>query len=116
MSGLKIVKSRDSILNVLSNIGSFSLKAKDENLEVVLIEAYAGKSLFLHPYECENAMYLFYILSGVLSYTKEGVILTSGDCISAKDLSETEYFKITEDVKMLMITQKNFLITKLIML
>lgn len=108
MSGLKIVKKDEAILNVFSNIGSFSLKAKDENLEVVYIEANAGKSLFLQPYECENAMYLFYIMSGLITYTKENTLLTAGDCISAKDLLETEYFEITEDVKMLLITQKNF--------
>lgn len=108
MSGLKIVKKDDAIMNVLSKVGSFSLKAKDDNLEVVYIEANAGKSLFLHPYECENAMYLFYILSGVINYTKDKMLLKAGDCISAKNLKETEYFEISEDVKMLMITQKPF--------
>lgn len=116
MGCLKILKKDDAIVNVHSNIGIFSLKAKDDNLEVVLIEAHAGKSLFLHPYECENAMYLFYLLSGVLNYAKDHVILTAGDCISAKDLSETEYFEIVEDVKMLMVTQKTFLTIKRIML
>ncbi len=93
----------------------FSLKAKAENLEIVFIEAKAGKSLFLHPYECENAMYLFYILSGLIIYTKDNTILSTGDCISAKNLDETEYFEINEDAKMLLVTQKIFLIIKLVL-
>ncbi len=108
MSALKIIKKDESLIQVLSNAGSFALKAKDDALEVVHIEAKAGKSLFLQPYECENAMYLFYFLEGRVAYAKENCFLGPGDCISAKDLTETEYFEIVEDVKMLLVTQKDF--------
>ena len=108
MSGLNLVKKNESIMKVVSNVGAFSLKAKDDQLEIVHIEANAGKSLFLHPYECEGALYLFYILQGRIFHRKTKVDLVMGDCISAKDLRETEYFDIIQDVKMLMVTQKNF--------
>lgn len=108
MGGLNLVKKEESIMSVVSNIGVFSLKAKDDRLEVVHIEAKAGKGLFLHPYECEEALYLFYILEGKIFYRKNKTYLSSGDCITAKNLTETEYFDIQEDVKMLMMTQKDF--------
>lgn len=108
MEGLNIIRDENAILKVVSNVGTFSLKAKDEKLEVIFIEAKAGKSLFLHPYECENAMYMFYLIEGKLFYTKEKTFLAAGDSITAKDLSETEFFDITEDCKILMITQREF--------
>lgn len=108
MNPLHILKKEESLFESFSNAGKFMLKAKDTNLEVVYAEAKAGKSLFLHPYECENAMYLFYFLSGRVSYAKEHLMLGAGDCISAKDLAESEYFEFIEDTSLLIVTQKAF--------
>lgn len=98
----------DALVSHVTNIGSLFLKAKDEHLEVVYMEAKAGKSLFLHPYECENALYLFYIIEGKINYIEKNLVLSGGDCITAKDLSKAEYFEIEEDTKLLMVTQKPF--------
>lgn len=112
MSYLKITKEEDALLKTMTSSGNIFLKAKDDTLEIIEIDIKAGKSVFLQPYECANAMYFFYVLSGSLFHKKTLDTLIPGDCISAKDISETEFFEVPEDTKLLIVTQKNFFNTQ----
>jgi HD-GYP domain-containing protein (c-di-GMP phosphodiesterase class II) len=108
LNHLKILKKDESLVKVFSNVGDYSLKAKDDNLEVIYYEGKATKSIMLHPDECEGAIYMIYLLNGAVRYPKDNIMLHAGDSITCKDLIVTEVFEIVEDTLMLIITQKKF--------
>ena len=108
LNHLKILKKEEALTKVISNVGDYSLKAKDDNLEVIYYEGKATKSIMLHPDECNGAVYMIYLLNGAIRYPKDNIMLSAGDSITCKDLIETEVFEIVEDTNMLIITQKKF--------
>lgn len=105
---IQILGKNDSIVRVLANQSIFELKAKDTNLEIIEMSIIAGKCLFLHPYECENALYLFYILEGEVVSSDDQSVYGPGTTIAAKDLTESVIFNITKDTRFLMVSQKDF--------
>jgi putative nucleotidyltransferase with HDIG domain len=107
MNGLQIIKTSESIKKINSINSSYELKVLDDNMEIMLLNLKSDAIIICQPYECNNAINYYYIISGLLEYHKDKTLVRPGDSISAKDITESAFFKAIEDTKVLWAVSKS---------
>jgi putative nucleotidyltransferase with HDIG domain len=107
MSGLQILKASENIKKISSINSSYELKVLDDNMEIMILNLKHDAVIICQPYECDNAINYYYIISGLLEYHKDKTLVRPGDSISAKDITESAFFKAIEDTKVLWAVNKS---------
>lgn len=107
MNGLQILKTSENIKEINSINSTYELKVLDDNMEIMILNLKRNAIIICQPYECNNAINYYYIISGLLEYHKDKTLVRPGDSISAKDITESAFFKAIEDTKVLWAVSKS---------
>jgi putative nucleotidyltransferase with HDIG domain len=107
MNGLQIIKTSENIKEINSINSSYELKVLDGNMEIMILNLKRDAIIICQPYECSNAVNYYYIINGLLEYHKDKTLVRPGDSISAKDITESAFFKAIEDTKVLWAVSKS---------
>jgi putative nucleotidyltransferase with HDIG domain len=107
MSGLQILKTSENIKEISSINGSYELKLLDENMEIMILNLKSNAIIICQPYECNNAINYYFVISGLLEYHNDKTLVRPGDSISVKDITQSAFFKAIEDTKVLWAVSKS---------
>ena len=107
MNGLHILKTSDNIKEISSINSSYELKVLDDNMEIMILNLKRDAIIICQPYECNNAMNYYYVVSGLLEYHNDKTLVGPGDSISVKDITESAFFKAIEDSKVIWAVSKS---------
>ncbi|MCK8058035.1 MULTISPECIES: HD-GYP domain-containing protein [unclassified Fusibacter] len=108
MNGFLTYKECESIQTFDNLAGTFKLLVQDDNIEIFESNIHAGKSILCQPYESKDALNVIIVQEGTLFHTNERKVITSGQRITFKNLTETHHLSVITPTKLLMIRESKF--------
>ncbi|MDR3645760.1 MAG: HD domain-containing protein [Clostridia bacterium] len=109
MEGIYIVKNGDYVTGVRQEQSFLGLLASYEGMDIMQLEIYADKPMWIDPGSSSELMEYFYILDGSVSIIDESgeeKLLEKGDCFYVANIKKSIPAKSANGVKMLYISTK----------